>query len=202
MTDAPNKLADAVEAFLAAYRAKYRRTQGGVRSNAPFQTEAGEMAVALGKARAVPQPQQEPTPDAISAAEERARAAVIEEVAKIADQHAIQAQSSMCGRAGLDDALQGEVDAAEEIAEAIRALLDPFGTAPRWDYSKMVRVGTRPDGDEYIAGCFVRGLDLVDRDGTVIGIAPYKWYPKPEAERVEQERINSKYLRSNPGEPR
>lgn len=79
--------------------------------------------------------------------------------------------------------------------------LDEGGEGPAWDYSKMVRVGTMPDGDEIIAGAVVRGLDLVDKDGTVIGVAPYKWYPKPEAERVEQERINSKHLRSNPGEP-
>ena len=62
-------------------------------------------------------------------------------------------------------------------------------------------VGTLPDGDRYLGG-IVRGIEVVDEAGKVIGRAPYRWVPDEEWDRAEQERINSKYLRRNPGEPR
>lgn len=64
----------------------------------------------------------EPQPDATAAAEARGRREGIEAAAKVADAHAAEALSSMCGYGDLDDALQGKEDAAEAIADAIRGL--------------------------------------------------------------------------------
>lgn len=57
-------------------------------------------------------------------------------------------------------------------------------------------VGTRPDGCECFSGAFVRGIDAVDKDGRVIGRAPYRWVPEDEFDAAEDARRQSGYLRS------